>query len=370
MMMNKNKPDYILLVAAGLIILFGFVVFTSVSMANIATYSEDITELNLPYFLFRQFLFGLLPGILIAYLLYKTPIETIKKFSPALLVITLVAVALVFVPGLGLTIRGARRWLQLGSLSFQPSELLKLTFVLYLASWLSNRRTSKKEKVFSETFIAFVIVCGLVSGLILLQKDLSTLIVIILTGFMMYATYNTPISHLVMMAVGGLVALSSFIVMAPYRLERVRSLFNGGDVQGASYQAYQALIAIGSGGIFGLGFGMGHQKYGFLPFAMSDSIFAIYAEEAGFIGSLILISLFLVFVWRGVKIAKESRDPFFSLVAVGISFWIFFQAFIHIGSMTGLLPITGIPLPFVSHGRAHFIAELAALGVLLNISKS
>ncbi len=369
---NSKKPDFILLVAAGLIILLGFIIFTSVSMARIASTTENLEDLNLPYFLFRQFAMGVLPGILIGFILYKIPLEVIKKWAPIALVLNLILIATVFIPGVGRTIRGATRWISIGGVSFQPSEFLKLTFILYLASWLSSKRDiSRDKKVFSETFIAFGVVCAVISGLILLQPDLSTLIVIMLSGFIMYFTYRTPLTHILAMGVGGVAALTTFIATSPYRMERVRGLINAGvEPQGFSYQAQQALIAIGSGGLFGLGFGVGHQKYGFLPFAMSDSIFAAYAEEAGFIGSLLLIVLFLVFAWRGVKIAKRNMDSFFSLVAVGISFWIFFQAFVHIGSMVGILPMTGIPLPFISHGRAHFITELAALGVLLNISKS
>lgn len=371
MAVNDNKkPDYILLITAALIILCGFVIFASVSMAHIASHGEEISKLDLWRLLLRQFGTGLLPGLLIAYLFYRAPMETIKKYSPILIMITLVLLALILIPGLGLSIRGARRWLKIGPVSLQVSEFLKLTFILYLASWLSNRKTNKKEKLFSETFIAFMIVCSLISVLMYFQKDLSTLIVIILSGFVMYATYRTPLSHLITMAIGGVVAFSAFVADEPYRLERIKDFFGAGDLQNLSHQAYQALIAIGSGGWFGLGLGLGYQKYGFLPFPISDSIFAIYAEEAGFIGSIILILLFLVFTWRGIKIAKGNRDSFCSLIATGVSFWIFFQAFVHIGAMTGILPITGIPLPFISHGRAHLIAEVAALGILLNISKS
>lgn len=368
---NKQKPDIVLLIATSLIVLLGFIIFTSVSMARMAELSDSFEELKPGYFLFRQFLLGVLPGILVGFLLYKLPLEFIKKISPVLLVANLIAVSLVFFPGLGLTARGATRWIAVGGVSFQPSEFLKLTFILYLASWLSGRRLDKTKRVFSETFIAFSVVCVLISGLILLQRDLSTLIVIMASGFGMYFSYRTPLIHVLTMGIGGLAGLIGFIATSPYRMERVRGLLEfGSDPQGISYQAQQALIAIGSGGLFGLGFGTGNQKYGFLPFAMSDSIFAAYAEEAGFIGSVLLILLFLVFAWRGVKIAKENKDSFFSLVAIGISAWIFLQAFIHIGAMVGILPITGIPLPFISHGRTHFIAELAAVGVLLNISKS
>ncbi len=371
MVNNRENPDIILLVTTCLIVLLGFIIFTSVSMARMAEITESFEELNLGYFLFRQFVLGVLPGLLIGFLLYKAKLEHIKKWAPVALVINLIVVTMVFIPGLGQTIRGATRWLSIGGISFQPSEFLKLTFIIYLASWLSNRTVKDDNRLFSETLLAFGAVCVLISGLILLQRDLSTLIVIMASGFMMYFTYRTPLSHILLLIIGGVAGLASFIALFPYRLERVKDLLGSiTDPEGVSYQAQQALLAIGSGGLFGLGFGVGHQKYGFLPFAMSDSIFAAYAEEAGFIGSLLLILLFLIFAWRGVKIAKRNKDSFFSLMAVGISFWIFFQAFVHIGSMVGILPVTGIPLPFVSHGRAHFIAELAAVGILLNISKS
>lgn len=369
---NKEKPDYILLISAGLIILFGFIIFTSVSMARMANLAEEGKNLNLFHFLIRQFMTGVLPGLLIAYLVYKLPIKVIKKATPYLLGINLLAVALIFVPGLGLELRGSRRWLKLGPLSIQPTEFLKLSFILYLASWLSNRYNVKEDKsIFSETFIAFLAVCGLVGGLIIAQPDLSTLTVIIATGFVMYFTYRTPISHILTLVLGGGATFALLIFTAPYRLQRVKDLINTSvNLENLPYQAHQALIAIGSGGLLGLGFGMGNQKHGFLPFAISDSIFAAYAEEAGFVGSILLIVLFLIFSWRGLKIAKKKKDFFLSLAAVGISFWIFFQAFVHIGAMVGVLPITGIPLPFISYGRTHFISELAGLGLLLNISKS
>lgn len=369
---NKEKPDYILLISAGLIILLGFIIFTSVSMTRMASLAESGENLNLFYFLIRQFIIGALPGFLIAYLVYKLPIKIIKKATPYLLALNLLAVALIFVPGLGLEIRGARRWLDLGPLSIQPTEFLKLSFILYLASWLSSRYNVKANKsIFSETFIAFLIVCGLIGGLIIFQPDLSTLTVIIATGFVMYFTYRTPLSHILTLILGGGATFVLLIYAAPYRLQRVKDLINASiSHENLPYQAHQALIAIGSGGLLGLGFGMGNQKYGFLPFAINDSIFAAYAEEAGFIGSILLIILFLVFSWRGLKIAKEKKNSFLSLTAVGISFWIFFQAFIHIGAMIGILPITGIPLPFISYGRTHFISELVGLGLLLNISKS
>ncbi len=369
---SKNKkPDYFLLSVSLLIILLGIIVFVSVSMARMATSEVDADQIDFFYFLTRQFLTGLLPFSVVGYLMYKIPIDKIRKAAPILLFFSLILVALTFIPGLGVTTRGARRWLRVGSITFQASEVLKLTFIIYLASWLSGRKTKRRRKeIFSETLLVFIFLCGLVSSLLLLQPDFSTLMVIVLTGSVMYFTYRTPLSHILTIGVFGLISSVFMVIISPYRLQRIRDAINPGfDIQGVSYQAHQAMIAIGSGGIFGLGFGMSNQKYGFLPFSMSDSIFAAYAEEAGFVGALILVTLFLLFFWRGLKIAKNCRSDFESLLVTGISFWIFFQAFVHMGSMTGILPITGIPLPFISYGRAHLLAEMSALGLLLNISK-
>jgi cell division protein FtsW len=362
---QSKKIDYGLIISAGLILLFGFVIFTSVSMGVIAN-SAQKGDPNLFSLIIKQFLYGLMPGIAIAFLAYKTPLRLIKKYAPHLLFLTLILNILVFIPGLGFEVRGARRWIGFAGMSIQPAEFLKLTFILYLASWLS----SKKEKAENKYFFAFLFVSLIIVILMWLQSDFSTLLVIILSGFVMYFSYRTPISHIVTLALVGGPLFTLFIVLSEYRLQRVKDLFNYIiELKDLPHQAKQALIAIGSGGLFGVGFGMGNQKY-FLPIPESDSIFAAYAEEAGFIGSLLLIALFLFFSWRCFVISKQKKDSFLSLIAVGVSFWIFFQTFIHIGAMIGILPITGIPLPFISQGRSHFITELAALGVLLNISKS
>ncbi len=362
---KTEKIDYSLIISTGLILLFGFLIFTSVSMGVIANSTEE-GALNLFGAITKQFLFGFLPGLVIAFIAYKIPLDLMKKYAPHLLFLNLILNILVFVPGLGVEVRGASRWISLGGITIQPAEFLKLTFILYLASWLSSKEDKKDKKY----FLAFIFVSLIVVGLMWLQSDLSTLLVIILSGFSIYFADQTPLSHILTLIVTGGPLFALFILFSDYRLQRVKDLFRYIiELKELPHQAKQALIAIGSGGLLGAGFGMGNQKY-FLPIPESDSIFAAYAEEAGFVGSLLLIILFLFFSWRCFKISKEKRDPFMSLMAVGISFWIFFQAFIHIGAMSGILPITGIPLPFISQGRSHFITELAALGILLNISKS
>jgi cell division protein FtsW len=247
-----------------------------------------------------------------------------------------------------------------------------------LAAWLASRtpqqgkfNARQSEKNFSQTLLAFLILIGFISGLLILQSDASTLGIIILVGILMYFSSGTPFWHVILITLIGIGGFISAIRLTPYRMKRLMVFLNPEtDPLGTGYQIKQALIAVGSGGIFGLGLGMSRQKFGFLPHAMSDSIFAIFSEETGFLGAVILISLFLIFLWRGFKISKKTEDKFSQLTALGISFWIILQAFVNIGAMIGILPLSGIPLPFVSYGGSALIAELIGVGILLNISKN
>jgi len=376
----SGRPDYILFGVVVILVVLGILILASVS----APLSQEKFGTTY-YFLNHQLLFGLLPGLILAFLAFKIRLSFLKKWAPILLLINLALLAIVFLPKIGSGFGGAARWISLGPISFQPSEFLKLTFILYLAAWLSGRREVEKE--FSQTpkpqrrvekriyplrpFIAFLIVVGLISLLLIFQPDISTLGVIVLVAVLMYFLAATPLWHSILIILIGAGELFSLIKLAPYRAARLLVFFEPGtDPMGIGYQIKQALIAIGSGGIFGLGLGMVDQRLGFLPQSISDSIFAIMAKETGFIGSVILISLFLIFLWRGVKIGKGIENKFSQLLAIGISSWIVIQAFINVGSMTGLLPLTGIPLPFISYGGSALVTELIGIGILLNISKN
>jgi cell division protein FtsW len=282
---------------------------------------------------------------------------------------------MVFIPGIGIEVWGATRWIDVGPFSFQPSEFLKITFILYMASWLTTRTSltknfQKTQKGINENLIAFLVIISLISLFLIFQPNISTLTIIILTTVLLYFLAKTPLWHTVLILFIGISIFITLIKIAPYRLERLTVFLNPGiDPMGIGFQMQQALIAIGSGGILGAGLGMGIQKFGFLPGVISDSIFAVFAEEAGFIGGLILISLFLIFLWRGFRIAKLSQNKFSQLTAYGITIWIIIQAFVNISSMLGVLPLTGIPLPFISHGGTALITALVGIGILLNISK-
>lgn len=391
--MRIKRPDNLLLLFSLALIIFGFAILSVVS----ASYSYEKYGSS-TYFLFHQALAGLLPGFILGIIAFFLPLAFIKKMAPLALLASLILMVLVFVPHVGFTLGGATSWIGIGPLSFQPSEFLKVTFILYLAAWLGNKtektisrpkikklrlRTEKtgimsriwKHFSFNDleyrSFIPFVVVVGIVSILLVCQRDVGTLGVIFLCAILMYFFANTPLWHSALMVLGGAGGLAFLIKIAPYRFDRILIFLNPDlDPMGKGYQVKQALIAIGSGGLFGLGWGMSRQKFGFLPHPMSDSIFAIFAEEAGFLGSLMLIGLYLAFLWQGFKIAKRTTDKFSQLSALGISCWILIQAFVNIGAMLRMSPLTGIPLPFVSYGGTALVAEMAALGVLLNISKS
>ena len=364
-----NKPDYVLLVIVFGILCMGLLILASVSASySFKKYGETYHLLN------HQLLYGLLPGLILGYLAFRLDLNKLKKYTPILLLFTFFLMLLVFVPFLGVKAGDAARWIMVGPFSFQPSELLKLTFVFYLASWLAGRKSKDNPNVgkfgISQTFFAFMAMAAIIIILLFLQSDVSTLGVIILVGFIMYFSAGTSLIENIMILVLGAGGLGVLIKVAPYRMNRLLVFLNPDlDPMGLGYQLKQSLIAIGSGGIFGLGLGMSAQKLGYLPQTISDSIFAIFSEETGFIGAFFLLALFLTFAWRGYYIAKKTNDAFFKLTAIGISSWIILQSFVNIGAMVGLLPLTGIPLPFISYGGSALVITMIGAGILLNISR-
>jgi cell division protein FtsW len=292
-----------------------------------------------------------------------------RKLAVPFFLVSLVFLVLVFVPGIGTKIYGANRWIQLGPISFQPSEMAKLSIILYLAAWL-ERRGGRRIKDFFEGFLPFLGIIGIAGFLIIKQPDTGTLMVLILTAIAIYFFSGAKISHLMGTFLAGLFGLAVLIKMEPYRLSRFLVFLNPEiDPRGIGYQINQALLAIGSGGIFGLGLGHSRQKFNYLPEPIGDSIFAILGEELGMIGALALVLLFVILAVRGFKIARNAPDDFGKLLAVGITSWIIFQAFINISAITAIIPLTGITLPFISYGGTSLIFLMAGVGILLNISK-
>ncbi|MFH1894628.1 MAG: putative lipid II flippase FtsW [Patescibacteria group bacterium] len=366
-----RKIDAVLLGTTGVLLIFGILMLANIS----ASFSQE--KFGTTYYLLNHQLMNILIGLALGFLAFKINLDFLKKCLPFLLFGNLVLMLMVFLPVIGISAGGATRWLDLGFISLQPSEFLKLTFILYLASWLDTRTSYKnklakgeRDKNFGQTFLAFLMVLGIIGIFLFLQPDISTFVIILLVAMILYFVAQPPFWHIAILFLTGAGVLALLGSTASYRMKRILVFLKPEtDPMGIGYQIKQALIAVGSGGIFGLGLGMSRQKFGFLPASMTDSMFAVLAEETGFVGCFILIALFLTFLWRGFRIGKNSRDNFLKFTAFGIASWILVQTLINISSMIGLLPLAGIPLPFFSYGGSAMITELIGVGILLNISR-
>ena len=360
----NHAPDYILIGTLALIVLFGLMMLSSASSVQAFQKFGDSY-----YFFKNQLLKGILPGLVAFYLASRFDYRGWKKYAFSLLIASVVLLILVFIPGLGVSHNYSQSWLKIGPLGFQPSELVKLTFLIYLATWLEKRgERGLRDPQYG--LLPFLFAMGVISFLILAQPDLGTLMIVIAMSLIVYFVAGAPKKFILGIITGGLLLAFVAIQVAPYRLDRFTAFFNpSADPQGIGYHISQAKLAVGSGGILGLGIGKSRQKFNYLPEVYGDSIFAVIAEEMGFIFSLILVGLFLTLAIRGLKIARGVTDVYGQLLAAGITGWFSFQAFINIGAMVGLLPLTGIPLPFVSYGGTAMTVSLLAAGILVNMSK-
>lgn len=320
------------------------------------------------YYLFKQIIYGVLPGLFLYFLLSKIDYRFWRKVSLFVLFFSLILVIMVFVPEIGLGLKGANRWISVGGWSLQPAEILKLALVIYLAAWFGGRDERIKSWAYSTA--PFFVVLSFVGLLLALQPDVGTLVVVTMIALGIYFSAGSSLKHLFAIVAIFVVAIVGLIFIEPYRFNRIKTFINPSvDPRGISYQLNQSLIAIGSGGLFGNGFGDSTQKFGFLPEVVNDSIFAVVVEELGFIGGVGLVGLFVFLSYTLISIAKNTADKFGKLLAVGMSTWIVGQAFINIAAISGLAPLTGIPLPFVSHGGTAVMAILAGLGIVSNIAK-
>jgi len=279
-----------------------------------------------------------------------------------MLIGTIFLLLVVFLPGVGIKALGAKRWINLGFTVLQPAELAKLTLVIYLSAWFSSKEKGR--------LVSFLLLLGMVTGLIVLEPDLGTTLVIAATAVTMYFFSGAPIKQFVMLIPVLVLGALGLAISSPYRFRRVTTFFNPeNDPLGASYHIRQATIALGSGGLFGVGIGKSRQKYEYLPEANTDSIFAIIGEEVGFIGAAGLLILFFILISRGFQIARRVEDPFGRYLALGITSWIGYQVIMNIAAMVALIPLTGVPLPLLSYGGSSLIVVLTGLGILVNISK-
>ncbi len=371
--------DFALLAIACILMLSG--IFT----VGTASFPLSLQEYGNTWQIFLHQLVMLGIGLAFGIVAYKIPLKTLKKISAILFLLNLILLIFVFVPKIGVRSGGAFRWISVSGFSFQPSELLKITFIVYIAAWLAKRReyrgASKKrgrqttnKKELSGMLLPFIVILAALFFVLIFQPDLTTLGIIIVTGLAIYFFSRTPLWHTGVVVGAGGILVSLLIFLKPYRMARFITFLNpASDPLGAGYQAKQAAIALGSGRIAGIGkglsLGLSRQKFGFLPETITDSIFAIIGEELGFIGCVALIALFVAFCWYGIKIARKFNGRFEGFMALGITVWISLQALFNIGGISGIIPLGGIPLPFFSYGGSHIIAEMIGVGILLNISK-
>lgn len=352
-------------VSVGVLLLFGLAMLSTASALLGASHAGD------PYFyLKRQLINGVLPGIALFFVASRFPYQKLRALGLPLMCVCVALLSLLFLPQFGITTKGATRWFDAGFLAFQPSELLKLSFILYLAALFAGRRDRKT--VLMEGFVPFLIIMGVVAILLVSQPDLGTLGVISLTALSVYFAAGGKLVHIAIMLLIGLVGLTVFIYGFGYEYDRIMVYLDPSrDAAGSGYQIQRATAAIQSGSVFGIGFGESQRKFsGYLPEPMGDSIFAIIAEELGFIGVVFALSLFFFIGWQGFAAAARAPDVFGSLVATGITSWVLIQAFVNIGAISGMLPLTGIPLPFMSYGGTSLAVLLTACGIVYNIQRS
>lgn len=339
----------------------------------IAVYSASFAlgqlEYGSPYyFVARQAMWAVVGTGLLVFLM-RTDYHRLRGVSPLLMLAALAGLAAVLAPSLGVNRYGASRWIALGPLPpIQPSEFAKLALIIYVSAWLSSK--SRNLRSFAAGLVPFVTMVGLVAGLIMLEPDMGTTIIIILTTVTLFFVAGGALSHLfALMSIGGVTA--AFLVLTGgYRMDRVFAFVSPeADPAGKGFHILQLLIALGSGGVTGLGIGASRQKFFYVPGAHTDGVFAIIGEEMGFIGAMAVLLLFALLVYRGIRVMLNAPDNFGSLLALGVTSWIAYQAIINIGGITRSMPLTGIPLPFLSYGGSALAATMAGVGILLSVSR-
>lgn len=361
---RKQPPDKVFLALTGTIVVFGLVMLSSASSSvGYARFGDMF------FYLKHQILYGLLPGLVIFFILSRVDYHYFREKAFLLLILSVGLLLLVFLPGLAADWGTTRSWIRVGSFSLQPAEIVKLTFLFYLAAWLEERGKLGVKDIHTG-LLPFLTVLGVIGALLMLQPDMGTMSIIAGTSLIVYFVAGAPILYLTGMLISSSGLFALLIKVSPYRAARLLTFLHPElDPQGIGYQINQALLAIGSGGLFGVGLGHSAQKVMYLPIVISDSIFAVIAEEMGFIFVTAFLIFLLVLFSRGIMIAKRALDPFGRLITVGIISWFAVQTIVNIGSMLGLLPLTGVTLPFVSYGGTSLAISLAAVGVIANVSK-
>ncbi len=363
-MFSKWKIDKVFLFWTVTLMVAGFFIFSSASLGLLARSGSQYSSVT-----FSQTILGLFLGTIALIITSNLDYKIWKKTAFWFLAVAIILNILVLIPHIGFEHGGARRWFVFGGVSIQPAEILKLAFVVYFSAFVSGIK--EKIKTFKYGFLPLVILFIILGGLLLKQPDTDNFMMIVCSGMAIFLSAGGRWKYIFIVLATAIIAVGSLAVSRPYVMQRITTFFNPNqNAQGSGYQIQQSLIAIGSGGMFGRGFGQSVQKFNFLPEPIGDSIFAVEAEEFGFLGASLLVLLYVVFAIRGLKIASKVPDSFGRLLVVGIVIMIVAQAFVNIGAMLGVLPLSGITLPFVSHGGTSLFITLLEVGIILSISKS
>ncbi|MGB3921747.1 MAG: putative peptidoglycan glycosyltransferase FtsW [Minisyncoccia bacterium] len=364
MAVSRPKFDKLFLIFSVALMVAGFFIFNSASLALLAKETSNYSDVA-----FSQMVIGLFGGTIALIFASRLKPGFWKKLSFYIFVIAIILNILVLLPSVGFEHGGAKRWIGVFGLSLQTSEVLKVAFIIYFAAWAAAAK--ERIKTFRYGLLPLLGLLGISAGLLVLQPDTDNLILIGVTGAAMLIAAGGRLKHVLIIVLIGIVGLATLYFVHPYIKNRINAFLNPErDVYGADFQVNQSLIAIGSGGIFGRGFGQSVQKFTYLPEPIGDSVFAVVAEEFGFVGSVLLLSLFVLFAVRGLKIASETENSFARLLVVGIVIMLISQAFVNIGAMLGVIPLSGITLPFISHGGTSLFITLLEVGIVLSVSRN
>jgi cell division protein FtsW len=359
---RAGNPVVLLIAAIGSLVLLGIIMILSASsVSSFATYGSS-------FLFFKKQLLWALIGIAGFICFSRLDYRRLRGFGYVSFIIAVGLLLAVLIPGLGINVGGSSRWISMGPLSFQPSEFAKLALVLFAADVFS-RKHEKTFDSFSHTILPLIPALGLLTLLVLLQPDLGTTLVLGCIGIGLLFVAGAPLRYISPIVVAGTLLTAAAAMAEPYRRARILAFLNPwADPFNTGYQTIQSLIALGSGGWFGVGLGASRQKWSYIPNAHTDFIYAILGEETGLLGTLVVLGLFAFLAYMGVRTARKAPDRFGMIIASGVTVWVVLQALINIGAVTAALPITGVPLPLVSFGGTSLVILLAAMGILTNIA--
>jgi cell division protein FtsW len=345
------------------LVVIGVIMFTSASLGILAR-----NETKFYGVLSGQFLLGLAGGFVALFFALKIPYTFWKQYSLPLFILSILVTLCVFIPGVGMSHGGARRWVSILGVSFQPVEFLKIGFIMYFAAWLSwakNRVSDLKYSV-----LPLFILLGIIAAVLLRQPDTKSIVLMMVSSVCMLFVSGMPWKYIIGIVCIAIVGFTILVFLKPYLMQRVNTFFNPSqNASGSSYQLQQGFIAVGSGGVLGRGLGQSIQKFNYLPEPQGDSIFAVIGEELGFVGTVLLICLYVAFALRGYRIAYYAPDSFAKLLVIGFITIITAQSFMNIASIIGVFPLTGVPLVFISHGGTALLLSIGMMGIVLHISR-